>query len=78
MRTTISKISFVSLGRQAQARLVEQHQRGLGHQRAADRQHLLLAARQQPGLLPGALLQDGEVAVDHLDVARDGIAVARV
>jgi hypothetical protein len=36
---------------------------GVGHQRAADRQHLLLAARQQAGVLVRALLEDGEVAV---------------
>ena len=33
-------------GRQAQRRLVQQHQAGLGDQRPAYRQHLLLAARQ--------------------------------
>jgi hypothetical protein len=51
MRTTISKISLRELGAQAQAGFVEQDQLRRGHQRARDGQHLLLAARQQPGVL---------------------------
>src|SRR5262249_29950663 len=35
------------LGREPQRRLVEQEQRGARHQRASDRQHLLLAAAQR-------------------------------
>ena len=50
------------LRRQAERRLVEQHQPRPRHQRAADRQHLLLAARQRAGALVGALLQHREVA----------------
>ena len=41
------------------------------HQRAADRQHLLLAARERAGLLAAALLQAREIAVDALDVGGD-------
>ena len=41
--------------RQAHRRLVEQQQPRPGHQRPADRQHLLLAARQRAGLLRRAL-----------------------
>jgi hypothetical protein len=48
------------LGRQAQAGLVEQDQVGIGHQRARDRQHLLLAAREQAGVLRGALRRIGK------------------
>ncbi len=38
-------------GGQAQRRLVEHEQRAGGHERAADRAHLLLAARQRAGEL---------------------------
>src|SRR5262249_49192585 len=41
--------------------LVQQHQTRSQHERAADRQHLLLAARQSAGLLIEARLQDWEV-----------------
>jgi len=44
--------------REAEARFVHQHQRRPRQQRAADRQHLLLPARQQARLLPGALLEN--------------------
>ena len=37
--------------RQAERRLVEDQELRLGHQSAADRQHLLLAARQRAGAL---------------------------
>src|SRR6266850_4936957 len=40
--------------------LVHQQQAGRGHQRAADRQHLLLAARERAGELAPALRQDGK------------------
>src|SRR6218665_3040459 len=43
------------LGRQAQAGLVEPDQRRVGHQRARQRQHLLLPAREQARVLRGAL-----------------------
>ena len=64
------------LGGQAQAGLVQQDQLGRGHQRAADGQHLLLAARQQAGVLRPALPQDREVRVHLLHVARHAVAVA--
>ena len=54
--------------RQAHRRLVEEEDLGLGHQRAADREHLLLAARQRPGLLRLAFLEAREQAVDPLEV----------
>ena len=65
------KISCTISGREAEGGLVEQHQARAQHQRAADRQHLLLAARQRAGLLVEARLQDGKVLVDHLAVALD-------
>ncbi len=57
--------------REAEGRLVEQQQPGPQHQRAADCQHLLFAAGQQPGRLGAPLLQDREIAVDHLHVGGD-------
>ena len=50
--------------RQAERRLVEQQHARRGHQRAADREHLLLAAGQQRGALGPALAQDREQLVD--------------
>src|SRR5882724_5726107 len=49
-------------GRQPFRRLVHQDEPRVRHERAADRQHLLLAARQVPGALAGALGQVGELA----------------
>ena len=42
--------------------------RGPGHQRAADREHLLLAAGHRPRLLPLALLQAREQLEHALEV----------
>src|SRR5881409_387213 len=65
--------------RQAQRRLVEQHHARPRHQRAADRQHLLLAPRELAGALTRAILQDREVAVDQVEVLGDTTGVpARV
>ena len=44
---------------------IDQQQARTGHQRAPDGHHLLLSARERPGGLPAALLQDGKHAVDH-------------
>src|SRR5262245_45542435 len=52
--------------RQALGRLVEQQEAGAGAQDTADRQHLLLAARQLGALAAPALLQVGEELVDLL------------
>src|SRR5689334_5893959 len=41
--------------RQAEGRLVEHHEAGRAHEAAADRQHLLLAARERAGELALAL-----------------------
>ena len=62
--------------REAERRLVEQHQARAQHHGAADREHLLLAARERAGLLAVALLQAREIAVDALDVGGDLAAVA--
>jgi len=48
--------------RQAEAGLVEQQQLGLAHQRAADRQHLALAARHGAGALPTPFGKPGNTA----------------
>ena len=48
------------LRRQALGRLVDHHQVGIAHQRAAQRQHLLLAAGQHAGRRVGALAQHRE------------------
>ena len=46
--------------RQPLGRLVDHDEFGVAHQRAANRQHLLLAARQHAGRGVGALAQGGE------------------
>jgi len=50
--------------RQTEGRLVEQHQARPQHQRAADRQHLLLATAQRPGHLRAPLLEPREFAIE--------------
>src|SRR5919112_102757 len=62
--------------RQPQRGLVEQHQPRLEHERARDREHLLLAAAHRPGLLRAALLEAREVPEAALDVLGDRAAVA--
>ena len=57
-------ISSTILGREPEKRLVEQQQRRLAHQRAADRQHLLFAARHGAGALVGALREPREQIED--------------
>jgi len=54
-------------GSQAQRRLVEKHHLGLAHQRAANRQHLLLAARQVARQLVPSLPQSRKIRIDQLD-----------
>jgi hypothetical protein len=49
------------------------------HQRAAHREHLLLAAGKRSRLLPAALLQPRKVAVDALEILlHGGLVAARV
>src|SRR5262245_13567342 len=59
-------------GRESFHRLVEQEQRGLDHQRAGDRQHLLLAAGELVAEIHPPLFEARERLVDALDVPRSG------
>ena len=52
--------------REAERRLVEQEQARAAHERAAEREHLLLAARERPGALPATLDHPREVLGDPL------------
>ena len=63
--------------RQAGGRFVEQQQPGLGHQRAADGAHLLLAARHGAGELVAAFLQAREELVDEVEPLDEISAVPR-
>ena len=68
MRLMMSTISSTKNGARPEARLVQQQKLRLGHQRAADREHLLLAAGQIAGLRVGALgetRKPGEGAFDR-------------
>ena len=67
----IAKICCDQDRREAQRRLVEEQHPRLGHQRPADGEHLLLAARQRAALLAGALAQPREQVEDALDVGLD-------
>ena len=58
------------LRRQTHARLVEQQQARARHQRAAERQHLLLAARQRARGLPPTLGEAREHREDALEIRR--------
>jgi hypothetical protein len=52
--------------RQAFARLVDQQQVRLPYQHARHGEHLLLAARRRGAVLPAALVQSREAAIDFL------------
>ena len=62
--------------REAEADLVAEQQFGVRHQRAADRDHLLLAARKRRAGAAPPLPQDREEGVDRLEVPRPGAARA--
>ena len=64
----IRKIVSTRIGEQAHRRLVEQQQARPRHQRAADGQHLLLAAGQRAALLRDALAQAREEREHALEV----------
>ena len=65
--------------RQPERRLVEQDHLRARHQRAADHQHLLLAARQIAGLLIAAIAQRREQRIGALDaIAQRLVIVAHV
>ena len=60
-------------------RLVEEQELGLGHQRAADREHLLLTAGHRARLLLLAFLQAREQVEDAVHVLGDaGLVLAQV
>src|SRR5881396_4143900 len=61
--------------RQPHRGLVEQHELGPGHERAADRHHLLLAARDVAGLDLAPLRQPGKVAIHELELPLRRVAV---
>ena len=63
------------LRRKPGARFVEHQQLRFGHQRAADREHLLFAARERECGLRFAFGQDRELRVHRGDVGLDGLAV---
>ena len=63
--------------RQPDRGLVDQQQPRRRHQRARDREHLLLAARQRAGELAPALLQHREGLVAEREVLRDRAARRR-
>ncbi len=72
----MSKISADDLRREPHRGLVEQDHLGARHQGAAERAHLLLAARRVAGDRGAALLEAREIAVDALEVGADrGVAV---
>src|SRR5580658_3335765 len=64
------------LGRQTLGRLVDHNEIGIAHQRAADGEHLLLAARQHAGRGIGALAELGEEAVAILEAPARRLASA--
>ena len=66
---TIRKISRVDERREPERRLVEEQQPRPAHQRAGEREHLLLAAGERAGVLVEPLADPGEVAAHPLDVA---------
>ena len=76
-RSSAANRSLRHLRREAERGLVEQQQARLGHQAARDREHLLLAAREQPGALVQPLAQAREALEHRLDLARVPLA-ARV
>ena len=64
--------SSTMIGRQAFDRLVEQQHSRIEHQRAADRQHLLLAAGELVAEIAAALLQPRKHLVDPAHGPRPG------
>mmetsp|Transcript_5849 Transcript_5849/g.22958 ORF Transcript_5849/g.22958 Transcript_5849/m.22958 type:complete len:216 (-) Transcript_5849:50-697(-) len=64
--------------RQAQAGFVQHQQFGLAHQRAAQGQHLALAAGQRAGRLRAALLQAREAGVDALQPVAPALVAPRL
>ena len=63
-------------GRETQRRLVEENESRAGHERAADREHLLLAAREGARGLTPPLGEDRKVGAHALEVTHDLRAVS--
>ncbi len=57
-------------GRKTQRGLVDQQEPGIADQRAADGQHLLLAARQQPGVGFAAVRKLRKIGIDIVEAGR--------
>jgi hypothetical protein len=57
--------------------LVEHHELRCAHKAAADRQHLLLAARERPGRLARTLGEDGKQCHHPLQIAPPSVAGPR-
>ena len=65
--------------RKSEAGFVEQHHFRLAHDGAADGEHLLLTAGEQPGVLLGALFQNRKITIHFFHVALHAVAIlARV
>ena len=64
-------------GRKPEARLVEHQQTRLAHQRAAERQHLPLAAGQRAGRLPPPLGEPRKQRIDALEQRAEARAVGK-
>ena len=56
--------------REPEAQLVAEEHAGIGHQRATDRDHLLLAARERRARTAPPLAEDGEQRVDRIEAPR--------
>ena len=64
--------------RQPHARLVQQEEPGVRHERTADREHLLLAAREGAGHLTDALGEPREEGEDALEVGGDSRVASEI
>ena len=64
--------------REAEGRLVEEQELRLGHQRAADREHLLLAAGERPARLASRSRRRGKSAEHALEAGSDSVSRPQV
>ena len=72
------KISAHDERRETEARLVEQQQSRLRHQRPAQRQHLSLAARQRSGQLRATLGKPRKALIDVVARTRNGAVAGAI
>ena len=68
---------FHQFGRESERGLIEQDQLGLRNQRAANRQHLLLATREVTGQTLAALVQARKIGIDQIEVRFDTAAACQ-